>query len=217
MVTVGTVEADQVAGALEAQPEPILPDEVDTLPGGVDQFCAEIHPRLVGSLRLYTGDAELAAELAQEALVRVIERWASVATMPHPEAWTYRVAFNLARSRLRRVRAERRAHVRTGPPPVSEHDGDLAAAIAVRRAVALLPPRQRQAVVLRFYGGLALTEVAEAMRCRPGTVKAHLHQAMAGLRLAGLADDDDVVAAEGTPPPPITPADPNPLRPEELP
>lgn len=216
MVAVEIVEVEQVEGPVEAQSEPVPPDEHAVFPGGVDQFCTEIHPRLVGSLRLYTGDGELAAELAQEALVRVIERWGAVSAMAHPAAWTYRVAFNLARSRLRRVRAERRAHVRTGPAPASMPDGDLATAIVVRRAVALLPPRQRQAVVLRFYGGLSLAEVAEAMKCRPGTVKAHLHQAMAGLRVAGLADDDDVVAATG-PPSRTTPPDPNPPRPEEMP
>jgi len=86
---------------------------------GPDEFCRRLHPRLVGALRLYLGEREIARELAQDALVRVIERWSEVSIMEHPEAWTYRVAFNLARSGLRRRSAERRAHGRRGPQPTS--------------------------------------------------------------------------------------------------
>ncbi|WCO68785.1 sigma-70 family RNA polymerase sigma factor [Iamia majanohamensis] len=186
-------------------------------PDGVDELCRALHPRLLGSLRLYLGDAETARELTQDALVRVIERWPSVQTMDHPEAWAYRVAFNLARSRLRRATAERRARARTTPVPPGRPDVDVAASIAVRRAVALLPPRQRQAVVLRYYGDLSLAEVAAVMGCRPGTVKAHLHQALTGLRLAGLADETDVADGEPTRPAPDPRPEPAPRRPEDAP
>lgn len=158
---------------------------------GPDDFCRQLHPRLVGSLRLYLGDPSVAEELAQDALVRVIERWPEVSAMAAPEAWTYRVAFNLATSRLRRRMAERRAQQRDGARPAASWNVDVAEVLAVRSAVAALPPRQRQAVVLRFYGDLTLHQVADAMGCRPGTVKAHLHQALARLRAEGLADPDD--------------------------
>jgi RNA polymerase sigma-70 factor (ECF subfamily) len=157
--------------------------------GSVDELCRRVHPRLVGALRLYLGDVELARELAQDALVRVVERGPEVTAMERPDAWAFRVAFNLARSRLRRLGAERRAHARSGPAPTEAPAVDVAGAVAVRRALAGLPPRQRQAVVLRYYADLSLAEVGRAMGCRPGTVKAHLHQAVAALRLAGLADD----------------------------
>lgn len=157
----------------------------------VDELCRRVHPRLVGALRLYLGDVEVARELAQDALVRVVERAPEVTAMARPDAWAFRVAFNLARSRLRRIGAERRAHARSGPSPSEAVPVDVAGAVAVRRALALLPPRQRQAVVLRYYADLSLEEVARAMGCRPGTVKAHLHQALAALRGAGLTDSQD--------------------------
>lgn len=156
----------------------------------VDDLCRRVHPRLVGALGLYLGDAELARELAQDTLVRLVERAPEVTAMARPEAWAFRVAFNLARSRLRRLGAERRAHARSGPDRVDVEPVDVAGRIAVRRALAALPPRQRQAIVLRFYGDLPLAAVAEAMGCRPGTVKAHLHQGLAALRGAGLAGDE---------------------------
>ena len=166
---------------------------------GPEAFCRDIHPRLVGSLRLYLGDVESARELAQDALVRVIERWPQVSAMDHPQAWTYRVAFNLARSRLRRTMAEARARRRSDVPPASSWGVDVADVLAVRAAVHRLPPRQRQAIVLRFYSDLTVDQIGEAMGCRPGTVKAHLHQALAALRTAGLATTDDVAAVDPTP------------------
>ncbi len=45
-----------------------------------------------------------------------------------------------------------------------------------------LPLRQRQIVLLRLCVGLSTNEVAAQMRCRPGTVKATLHQALRSLR-----------------------------------
>lgn len=161
-------------------------DDVGLAAVGPEAFCRAIHPRLVGSLRLYLGDVESARELAQDALVRVIERWPQVQAMDHPEAWTYRVAFNLARSRLRRVLAEGRARRRAGEPPTSSWGVDVASVLAVRAAVGALPARQRQAVVLRFYSDLTIDQIGEAMGCRPGTVKAHLHQGLTALRSAGL-------------------------------
>lgn len=172
----------------------VVPGVEETYVGAahdVDDLCRRLHPRLVGSLRLYLGDRGLAEELAQDALVRLVERSASVTSMERPDAWAYRVAFNLARSRLRRLGAERRATAKAGPDPTEARTEDVAARVAVHRALALLPPRQRQAVVLRYFADLPLAEVAAAMSCRPGTVKAHLHQAVAALRLAGLADDSD--------------------------
>ena len=159
---------------------------------GPDEFCRRMHPKLVGALRLYLGEREVAEELAQDALVRVIERWPRVSAMEQPEAWTYRVAFNLARSGLRRRLAERRAHDRNGRPSEESRPHEVADDVAVRDAVAALPPRQREAVLLRYFGDLPLAAVADAMGCRTGTVKAHLHQAVAALRGSGLADDDDL-------------------------
>jgi RNA polymerase sigma factor (sigma-70 family) len=112
-------------------------------------FCARVRPRLVGALALHCGDRGAAEELAQEALARAWERWAQVRQMQNPSAWTYRVAFNLATSRFRRRAAESRARQRSMPvaPALPDH----AQAVAVRAAVAALPPRRRTALVLRYY------------------------------------------------------------------
>jgi predicted RNA polymerase sigma factor len=64
----------------------------------IEQFCVELHPRLVGTLALHSGDAGLAEALAQEALARACERWDDVSRADRPDAWVYRVAFNLMNS-----------------------------------------------------------------------------------------------------------------------
>ncbi|HET8931386.1 MAG TPA: sigma-70 family RNA polymerase sigma factor [Acidimicrobiales bacterium] len=165
-----------------------------------DAFCRGLYPKLVGSLRLAFGAQVPAEDLAQDALVRTIERWDAVAAMDHPEAWCYRVAFNLARSGFRRRQAEARATARLGAR--RPHDDDPPEpddVLAVRAALAHLPRRQRQAIVLRYYADLSVDQVAETMKCRPGTVKAHLHQGLMALRHAGLTDDG--LASEDLPGP----------------
>lgn len=144
-------------------------------------FFAREHGRLVGALHLYTGDRDLAYELAQEALARACRDWDKVAGMEAPGAWVYRVAMNLASSYFRRRRAERRARDRIARERAPA-EPDPAEGLALRRAIAALSPRQRQAVVLRYYGGLSAAEAATAMGCRPGTVRALTSQGLDGLR-----------------------------------
>jgi RNA polymerase sigma factor (sigma-70 family) len=156
----------------------------------VTAFCRREHRRLVGLLALYVGDRAVAEELAQDTLVRVCEQWPKVRQMTSPTGWTSCVAMNLASSRWRRLSAERRATIRHGAPADRADDVDTAATLAVRAAVAALPPRQKQALVLRYYADLSLAEVAGAMGCPVGTVKSLLSRATATLRdEAGLTED----------------------------
>lgn len=114
-----------------------------------DAFCAREADRLVGALSVYTGDRFLAHELAQEALVRVLERWEQVSSMQAPGAWAHRVAMNLANSFFRRRRIERRALKRKDQQEqagagIGGGQGEVADAMVVRQAVSELPRRQRE-------------------------------------------------------------------------
>lgn len=155
-------------------------------------FCERLRPGLIGALSLHVGDAGVAEELAQETLVRVWSRWTHVRRLDVPEAWAHRVASNLANSWWRRRVAEQRARRRHGPTPVDEPrpQGDHGDAMAVRAAVAALPRRQREALVLRYFAGFSVAETAEAMGRAPGTVKALCHQGIARLRAAGIHHED---------------------------
>lgn len=166
---------------------------MDELSAEQEVFCRREHPRLVGAVVAYTGDEELAWECAQEALGRACARWGRVREMDRPGGWVLVVAMNLAKRRLRRRQRRRQAleqaaALRAEEAPV----GDAVQCMAVRQAVAALPLRQRQVVALRFVADLDVSEAAEVMGCRPGTVKALTHQALSSLRERGELDQSEV-------------------------
>jgi RNA polymerase sigma-70 factor (sigma-E family) len=159
---------------------------------GVDDefvaFCVAIRPRLVGALGLQCGHA-VGEELVQETFVRTWERWPEVRRADNPEAWAFRVGFNLANSWIRRRSAARRAH--RYEPREQIDPGDPSSSVAVRSAVAALPPRQRAVIVLRYFADLPVAEVAVIVGCAPGTVKSLTHNALALLRDRIALDGND--------------------------
>lgn len=167
--------------------------------GGADfaEFCAEMHPRLVGALSLYLGDSGVAEELAQEALVRADRHWSRVCTMGRPDAWVVTVGMNLARSQVRRWIVERRATrllAASDDTRVPDVVDGVAAAVAVREAVASLPERQRRVVVLRYFLDLDVAATGAAMGCSADAVSALTRRALAGLRASGLLVTDEEAA-----------------------
>jgi RNA polymerase sigma-70 factor (ECF subfamily) len=164
---------------------------VQTLPAtGLSEFCRGEYARLVGSLSVYCGDHHLAEDLAQETLARACTHWETVRELESPGGWAHRVAINLAnswfRSRTARRRIDERLHARRSDT-IDEPDPDTASTVAVRRAIAALPEKQRRAVVLRYYADFSVKEVAELMGCPEGTVKRLTADAIRGLRSSGLA------------------------------
>ncbi len=163
----------------------------------LDGFCRNQWPRLVGSLSLYLGRRDVAEELAQETLVRVCQRWRTVRSADSPAAWAHRVAFNLAKSHLRREATWRRVRSRAIEPARIVSAGDVAR-VATRDALQSLPAAQRQALVLRYFADLSVRDVAALMRCPENTVKTHTRRALERLRAGGLLADDDVEMADLT-------------------
>lgn len=157
-------------------------------------FCREEHPRLVGALRLHTGDATLAEDLAAEALARACAEWPRVSAAANPGAYTHRIAMNLAASWFRRRAAERRATARaTDPARGVHHDPDAAEAAEVRAAVAALPTRQRSVLICRYFLDHSVAETAVVLRCAEGTVKSLTSKAVANLRRTLGPDAEEVV------------------------
>jgi RNA polymerase sigma factor (sigma-70 family) len=152
----------------------------------LESFCRREHRRLVGAVGLYLNDVSLAEEIAQEALLRVCRAWPRVQQLESPGGWAHRVAMNLAVSAARSRRTRQRVDERlsTYARRLAE-DADAAGALAMRVALAKLPERQREALVLRYYGDLSVAETAVAMSCPEGTVKTLTSRAVAALRRMG--------------------------------
>ena len=183
-----TVVRQPVVGALEGTAGRL--DVEDRTHADFSAFYRAHLPRLVGALTLYTGDRELSADLAQEAMARAYRDWRKVICLDSPAAWLHRVGLNLANSAFRRKLIEWRASARSRAQAIdAHHDPDAGDAVAVRRLVAALPARQKTALVLRYYVDLPVSEVAESMGCAEGTVRALTSQALSALRRSGLGVD----------------------------
>ena len=143
-----------------------------TANGSFDRWYRVQHPRVLGLLTVVAGDADVAREVTAEAFVRALERWDRVAAMDAPAAWTYRVAVNLLRRRMRRAAFESRLapeEPAPRPPPAIESE--------LWDAVRSLPVRQRTAVALRYVCDLSQEEIAAVMNVATGTVSATLSAA----------------------------------------
>lgn len=144
------------------------------------------HARLVRSLSVAV-PSDIARDCADEASSRAYAKWDRVSTMGNPSGWTYRVAVNVFRRRMRRRAIEQRLLSRYRADATVE---PLIPDLDLWRAVRELPKRQRLAVGLRYAGGLTEAQIAEAMGIRPGTVAATLSKAR-GRLAEQLADDSD--------------------------
>src|SRR6476469_5708749 len=130
---------------------------------GFDACVRERACALVRGAFLLTGDRQLAEDLVQTALAKVALRWDQIVAGGDPTPYVRTVMVRTVIAwRRRRWRGEvptapvpDRAHV--DPSLVTEHRERL------RAALLALGPRQRAAVVLRFYEDLSEAETAEIL------------------------------------------------------
>lgn len=146
-----------------------------------EAFCQERYGKVVSAVRVITQDRAAAEDVAQEAFARAYISWAKLWPEGNPVGWVHRVATNLAISLRRRAAREIKAIARLGRRTDMTVEGPEVHP-ELQKAVASLPPRQRAAVSLHYVLGLTMEEAAEAMGCRPGTVKSLLHGAREKLR-----------------------------------
>ena len=101
-----------------------------------EAFFEENYERLLRAVYLVTGNRGEAEDLAQEAFVKVYERWDRVRDTANPAGYLYRTAVNAHHSRLRRLAvAARKPFVRREPDPLEASDDRD----EIRRALASLP------------------------------------------------------------------------------
>lgn len=170
---------------------------------GFEAWYRAVHPRLVAGLLLSTGRLDDAAEVADETMVRALERWPHVQAMASPDGWAFRVAFNLVRRRGRRRSLEHAVLRRSAAGSSTVVDGPAGEAWD---AVRHLTPRQRQMVVLRYIADLPEAEIARILGISRGTVSSTLADAKGALRVALTDPADD----PGPRPSPATRPEPTP-------
>lgn len=139
--------------------------------------------RLYGyALRLGV-DAGRAADLVQEALLRLWRQLGRGAVIVSPEAWTYRTLARLAMDEHRLHRRIVNLITRMGDRmTVRVMEVDSTERLAVWSQVDRLPDRQRQVVYLRFQADLSFDEIAQIMGITPGAARSHATTALRTLR-----------------------------------
>lgn len=156
---------------------------------GVDEAITALFDAYYVSLcRLATlllGDRAQAEEVVQESFLHTFAGWRRIRDPERAGAYLRAAVVNRCRSRgRRRVTEERGNRAVWTPEERSNRASDpeqRTEAVAVWGAVQDLPPRQREAVVLRYYADLSEQEVALALGCAIGTVKSQLSKARASL------------------------------------
>ena len=163
----------------------------DTTGGRLDELYLRHSPAGLRLAYLLTGDPALAEDLMQEAFARLIARLRHLRDPDAFGAYLRRTIVNLATSHLRHRAVERIYLEREGPRTRREsNDPDVAMHEALRVSLLGLPERQRAAIVLRFFEDLAELDVAEILRCRPGTVRSLVSRGMASMRIDLEGTDD---------------------------
>jgi RNA polymerase sigma-70 factor (sigma-E family) len=148
-----------------------------------DDVYAALWPRLVRTAYAVSGDLGVAEDAVQTAFAKAYRSWRRICRMEAPEAYLRRMAINemlsdrrLARHRHEVTREQVPEQVSVGGPDAALTHDEMWGALAG------LPPRQRAVLVLRYYEDLSEQQIADALGCRPGTVKSQASAALASLR-----------------------------------
>jgi RNA polymerase sigma-70 factor (ECF subfamily) len=166
----------------------------------LNRFLADVERRALRIAEIGVRDRDEALDLVQNAMIKLVRKYAD---RPSDE-WAplfYRILQNGVRDWHRRQAVRNRVMVWFGRSTAEDDDFDIVAAApdpagrapeqelenaeamdSLEAALQALPPRQREAFVLRTFEGLDVAGTAVAMGCSEGSVKTHYSRAIHSLR-----------------------------------
>jgi RNA polymerase sigma-70 factor (ECF subfamily) len=168
-----------------------------------DRLVESYSGRIYGFLYRVTGSKHDAEDLMQEVFLRLVRTIAAYEHFGRFEAWVFRIAANLARDRVRRVR---RSPLEVAPAAggsgdwVDTHRGPRVEGVAasggvaeaglvldeeidaLNAALAVLPDAEREVIMLRHFSQMSFKEIAETMGTPLGTALARSHRGLGRLR-----------------------------------
>lgn len=189
-----------------------------------DELYARYHDHIYRFTYALTGDAHEAEDLFQETWLRVFRGFPAASAEgggKDPRAWLFTVAANAHRDALRKKRVRRlflldrtRSLAGSGSDadpgwdtPGLSRDGGLEAGLDIklclRKAVSVLPAREKRVFILKDIEGFSHLEIAVMLGIPEGTVRTLLHKAVIKLRkeLAGFGPGtagDKIIEEEGS-------------------
>jgi RNA polymerase sigma-70 factor (ECF subfamily) len=167
----------------------------------LERFLADVERRALRMAQLAVGDADAALDIVQDAMIRLARRYADRPA----EEWRplfFRILANRITDHQRRGSVRRRVIAWLAPRADDDESDPIAelpdpapvgpdaalergeAMVALEAALGRLPPRQREAFLLREFEGLDVAATALAMDCSEGSVKTHYFRAVHALRAA---------------------------------
>ena len=151
-----------------------------------DEIVARHRLAVYRVARRILGSHHDADDATQETFVRAWRALDGFRGEARLSTWLIRIALNVSRTAGAGREAvsplEHAAHLAGEGEPADDAAERHDAGRRVRRAVAQLPPRQREVVALKAFSDLTYEEVAAAMGLTVGAVKAHFHQAVSNLK-----------------------------------
>lgn len=167
----------------------MLADEVDR-----EEFAAYFGARLDVVRRtayLLCGDWHLAEDLAQNALIRLAGSWHKLREPAAVDAFVRTCLVRAYFAESKRAWRRRERSMAEPPEPLSTPDtaDQVTRRMVAVQALASVPPKQRAALVCRFFWDLDCAETARVLGCSRGTVKSQTARGLAALRSAGVVGD----------------------------
>ena len=160
------------------------------LPPPFEEALGRHEREIMRFLLRMTRDQEDALDLFQETWLRAYRAYPQLDSEAGLRPWLYRIASNLCRNRARDNL--RRARVISNGDDPAGHDhratsasaacSDHADVLHLRRAIAGLPNKQGQALVMRKFAGLEYEEIGAALDCSPESARASVYQALKKLK-----------------------------------
>lgn len=148
------------------------------------RFAETVHPAMLRTARLLTGDPHTAQDLAQAALLRIYLSWGRSDAWDNPAAYARKTLVNVHATWRKRFWHREVPHHE--PDTTARWDDDRARStdnlVDLERALAALPVDQRRVLVLRFYEDLSVEQVADLLDCSVGTVKSRTSRALDRIR-----------------------------------
>lgn len=161
----------------------------------LERLLRRIDGRVLDLAHRLTGDADVAKDLRQQALIRVCRGLVDFAGRADFETWVHRIVVNLCRDHLRSQSAMRRRTERHGflvgasaAPSTHDETERMELGQRVATAVGALPDEEREALVLHHYQGLSFPEIARVLEVPETTLKSRFARALERLatRLATI-------------------------------
>ncbi len=159
----------------------------------LEAIVAAYSPRVLGLLLRMVGCRATAEDLLQETFLRLMRSLERYEHDGRFEPFLFRIAANLARDqgRWRQRRGAMASYDAQDPPPEAASDASEAPDAGLlaterqqqlERALAELPEKDREILLLRHYGELSFKDIAEQLGVPLGTALARAHRALAKLR-----------------------------------